>query len=179
MNKILCALFFAAQLAGCKVKDPFPQPLPTANPLDQLPTATQSGQYTFGCLVNGQAWLPAGNPLAGPLTSAGYTNSNFYLTANRSVILNGATTTQRIQLEIDSIRVAGTYLLKNATSRTAELSDRERSCLFITDAQHPATVQITRLDPVARVVSGRFSFALDTPGCGQITVTDGRFDVGF
>ena len=179
MNKLLCALCLLTQLAGCKVKDPYPASPPPATPLDQLPPATQTGQYTFGCLVNGQAWLPAGNPLAGPLTSAGYAHRNFYLTVNRAIISNGATTTQRIQFEIDSIQVVGTYRLTNATSRTAELADRERQCVFVTDARHPATVQITRLDPVARVVSGRFSFTLDTPGCGQVVVTDGRFDVGF
>jgi hypothetical protein len=70
-------------------------------------------------------------------------------------------------------------VLRNATSRSAELSDRERNCLFMTDASHPATVAITRLDPVARIVSGRFSFTLETPNCGRVTVTDGRFDTIF
>ena len=32
-----------------------------ADPVDQLPPATQTGANTLGCLVNGQAWTPAGN----------------------------------------------------------------------------------------------------------------------
>ena len=27
-------------------------------PIDQLPPPTQSGKYTFGCLVNGEAMIP-------------------------------------------------------------------------------------------------------------------------
>jgi hypothetical protein len=28
---------------------------------DKLPPATQEGNHTFGCLVNGSLWLPKGN----------------------------------------------------------------------------------------------------------------------
>jgi len=41
---------------------------------------------------------------------------------------------------------------------------------------HPATVIITKLDLVNRIVSGTFAFTLETPACGKVTVTDGRFD---
>ncbi|MDT0650604.1 hypothetical protein [Autumnicola edwardsiae] len=27
-------------------------------PIDQLPAATQTGQQTFGCLINGEAFIP-------------------------------------------------------------------------------------------------------------------------
>lgn len=169
-------LLIFTQCVSCKVKDPFPTPAPSINPIDQLPPATQTGQRTFGCLVNGQAWTPAGNPFGAPLFTADYHNRNLYLTADRAVITNGITSKQRIQFEIDSLDRPGAFILKNATSRTAELSDSEKSCLFTTAATQPATVIITRLDPVNRVVSGTFSFTLATPSCGQVIVTDGRFD---
>ena len=82
-----------------------------------------------------------------------------------------------MHIEIDAISIPGRYIL--AKKDTSFVRYDTGQCVFTTDALHPATVQITRLDPVARVVSGHFSFTLDTPGCGQITVTDGRFDVGF
>ena len=31
---------------------------PPLSPLEQLPPATQTGEYTFGCLVNGEAFVP-------------------------------------------------------------------------------------------------------------------------
>ena len=37
---------------GCHKNNP--------SPLDRLPPATQTGQYTFGCLLNGQSWTPLG-----------------------------------------------------------------------------------------------------------------------
>ncbi|WP_158010956.1 hypothetical protein [Hymenobacter lapidarius] len=51
--------------------------------------------------------------------------------------------------------------------------------MYYTDATHPAIVEITRLDVVNRVVSGRFAFTLETPSCGKLVVTDGRFDSRF
>ena len=35
------------------------------NPIDQLPAATQTGANTFGCLLDGEAFIPSGgtNPL--------------------------------------------------------------------------------------------------------------------
>ena len=101
------------------------------------------------------------------------------MTANRAIILNSTNLTQRIQIEIDSIRMNGVYVLRQATSRSAEFSYRETQCLYITDATHPAKVEITRLDLVNRIVSGTFSFTLEKPGCGRVVVTDGRFDSRF
>jgi len=33
---------------------------------EKLPPETQEGRYTFGCLVNGEIWLPEGMPLSIP-----------------------------------------------------------------------------------------------------------------
>jgi len=56
MKKILpiisgLALLILCSFPGCGV-------LPT--PKEVLPTATQTGANTFGCLVNGKVWLPKG-----------------------------------------------------------------------------------------------------------------------
>lgn len=44
----------------------------TANPISQLPQATQTGKNTIGCVVNGEALLPKGSPLAGPVQNVFY-----------------------------------------------------------------------------------------------------------
>ena len=36
------------------------------NPVDQLPPETQTGANTFGCLVDGKVFKPAGSSLSGP-----------------------------------------------------------------------------------------------------------------
>ena len=43
-------------LSQCKKKEPGPAPTPES----LLPPATQTGANTFGCLLNGQLWTPAG-----------------------------------------------------------------------------------------------------------------------
>jgi hypothetical protein len=56
MKSHLLALPLALLLVQCHKNSPNP-----AKPEDQLPAATQTGAGTFGCLVNGQPWLPSGN----------------------------------------------------------------------------------------------------------------------
>ena len=58
MRKSIINLFTVAitltliNAAGCSDDDPNSQ-----EPIDQLPAATQDGKNTFGCLVNGEAWV--------------------------------------------------------------------------------------------------------------------------
>lgn len=46
--------------SSCKDDDDTP-----TNPVDQLPPATQTGENTFGCLLDGEVFIPSGgtNPL--------------------------------------------------------------------------------------------------------------------
>ena len=41
-------------------------------PEDQLPPETQTGAGTFGCLVNGNVFIPKGSPFSGPILSCAY-----------------------------------------------------------------------------------------------------------
>ncbi|MDO7847919.1 DUF6252 family protein [Hymenobacter sp. M29] len=179
MKTQLPALMLAALLglSQCKTKDPTPDP--PKDPLSQLPAETQTGQRTFGCLVNGQAWTQAGSPLGGPLLSAQYFSQQLTVSANRSTTVDGVRTVQGIQINIDKINSIGTYTLTDSTKRFVNIVDLVTACTYYTDKTHPATVEITRLDPVARIVSGRFAFTLETPNCGKITATNGRFDCRF
>jgi hypothetical protein len=54
LRKLLLYLCLATLTQCSKCKD---DPIP----VNQLPPATQTGAGTFGCLVNGQAWMPKGN----------------------------------------------------------------------------------------------------------------------
>jgi hypothetical protein len=178
MNKLLPLLALALLLpGGCKTKDPTPQP--PASPLDQLPPATQTGQGTFGCLVNGQAWTPAGNPFGGPLLSVVYLKQRFGISANRGTVNNGVSSFQRIGMSAKGISTPGIYMLNDSSSRVGSHENFDNSCSAYTSASNVGSLEITRLDLAARIVSGRFSFTLETPGCGTVTVTDGRFDSRF
>ena len=182
MHKLLLSLAVAllTQCAGCKTKDPFPKPPPT-DPLSQLPAETQTGQRTFGCLLNGQPWTQAGNPFGGPVLAAEWYKSRLSISCNRAFNnANGSlNTNQSIEFAIDPIAGPGNYQLKDSKQNLLMFSDYLTNCQYITGNNQSAAVQITRWDPVARIVSGRFTFTLETPNCGKITVTDGRFDCRF
>ena len=57
-------LFATFSFSQCKKK--------STNPIDELPPETQTGANTFGCLVDGKAFKPAGNGFSGPIKSAIY-----------------------------------------------------------------------------------------------------------
>ncbi|GAA4031856.1 hypothetical protein GCM10022409_15140 [Hymenobacter glaciei] len=180
MNKLvpLLALALLTQATGCKTKDPAP-PQPPPSPLSQLPPETQTGQRTFGCLVNGQAWTPAGSPLGGPLLSAAYSNDRLGVSANRVIPVNNISSFQRIGFSFEGIQNVGTYALTDSLTKVGSYEDFENSCKTYTSKAQVGTLVITRLDPIARIVSGRFSFTLEKAGCGRVVVTDGRFDCPF
>jgi hypothetical protein len=178
MNKPL--LLFALVLlapGGCKIKDPTPNP--PKDPLSQLPPETQTGQRSFGCLVNGQAWTPAGSPFGGPLISCSYMNARLAVVVSRSGNFDGISTFQRISLVLDKVNQSGSYVANDSINRVAEYEDFNNSCMLTTTTAQAGTIELTKLDPVNRIASGRFSFTLEKPGCGKIVVTNGRFDSRF
>lgn len=179
MNKLvpLLALALLTQATGCKTKDYLPKP--PATPLDQLPPETQTGQRTFGCLVNGQAWTPAGSPLGGPLISCSYMNSRLVVVVNRIIVVNGANSFQRISLVINKANQKGNYILNDSTRQFARYENFDTGCELISSPNQTGSIELTKLDPVARIVAGRFSFTLEKAGCGRVVVTEGRFDSPF
>lgn len=166
-------LLAAGLLMQCRRTDPAPT-LPPSQ-LDLLPPATQTGQRTFGCLVNGQAWTPAGSPFAGPLFTAQYYDKRLGISANRAVLLNKTTSFQRLGFSINNIATPGSYAL-NDSLRVGSYENFDSACSMHTSTSQTGTVVITRLDLVNRIVSGTFAFTLETPACGKVVVTDGRFD---
>ena len=175
MTYRLPALLLAALLglSQCKKKD-------DPDPVDQLPPATQTGANTFGCLVNGQVWIPKGYN-----GSSNYTV--YYDPSYRNGTLNVSTysykagdgsSRQDIIIFSDSIRNTGTFPLTIPDHQEALFYGNTAQCEFYQNgAQYRrGTLTITRLDLQAGVVSGTFSFTLHKPGCDSVRVTQGRFD---
>ncbi|WP_201977509.1 DUF6252 family protein [Hymenobacter rubidus] len=175
MNKlVLHALLLAAllDLSQCKNNG--------ADPADQLPPATQSGENTFGCLVNGQAWTPRGNDgfsnysvSYDPVYHFGTLNVAAYRLSG-----NGADQ-QTIGFGSDSIQTTGSYFLKKGGRHQAGFVNRANGCQYYTvdvGTYGKGGFTITRLDRRAGIVSGTFWFTLYKPGCDSIRVTNGRFD---
>jgi hypothetical protein len=168
-------LFLLATLLGlsqCKKKAP--------DPLSQLPSATQTGANTFGCLVNGQVWTPLGfNGTSNYSVSYDPTYRKGTLSIGTYRYLDTSTNTREdIKIYSDSMQTIGKYTLTLPNHQEALFYDRTGQCKYVQNGPHyrKGTLTITRLDLKAGIISGTFSFTLYKSGCDSIRVTQGRFD---
>ena len=160
-------------LSQCKKKsDPAP--------MDQLPPITQTGANTFGCLVNGQAWMPKGyNGTSNYSVSydKGINGGIFSLQTYRYP--DASNTFQSIALDVSSNLQVGSYSFQNPQRTRAVFNDTGRCYWSSADSAtiyRRGTLTISRLDLQAGIISGTFAFTLYKPGCDSIRVTQGRFD---
>jgi len=154
---------------------------------NKLPPATQTGAYTFGCLVDGKVFLPKGSPFAGPVIKAQYQYVNgkqgFAISARHSEGETG----QTVSIGGDSITI---------TERTYELATRNISgklagaytfskvttlgnYYYTTEIQRGQIV-IKNFDEMNQIVSGTFWFdAIDSTTGKIIQIREGRFDLPY
>lgn len=170
----LPALLLAALLglSQCNKRDP--------DPLSQLPPATQTGQRTIGCLINGQAWTPQGfdgtsnysvdydQGLGGSFDIRAYRyqqqpNSNY----------------QYLVLEGSRLYEPKVYSIQDSLNARVVFNDRRNGCNLNSldkGTYRRGTLTITRFDKQAGIIAGTFEFTLAKPGCDSVRVTQGRFD---
>ncbi len=168
--------------ASCK-KD---KPQDNRTELEKLPPITQIGANTFGCLVDGKAWLPNGSKPqnGGP-----------------NIVIDVDPTFQTGLFRIDAIKYndgPGNFISINTFNCTSAgsygFSPSTLSVQFysrfsnqicelsttVNSTYKGGILNIVRYDLTNRVFSGTFSFELFNPQsqCGDTTrITDGRFDV--
>jgi hypothetical protein len=150
---------------------------------DKLPSATQEGKNTCGFLLNGDVWLPKGDN--------GYPNLNFYYdetymggTLGISGYRYEANRRTTFALGGNNITRTGIYKLNSSSEQLAQFSidDNSGFCIYEwydTVSNYNAYLNLTKLDKVNRIVSGTFEFALVKPGCEEVIVTQGRFDMKY
>jgi hypothetical protein len=175
------SLLLAALLGLSQCKNTAPAPAPVRQ-VELLPPPTETGRRTFGFLLNGKAWYVDPNPFNGPRFTADYTYKRLRLYASGgidSTNVAGLRVGGIVGFDIRNILAAGTYTIDGRDSSSVgyvSYNDGPAKCTYQTDSTHPATVTVTKLDFNARIVSGTFSFTLETPGCKKVVVTQGRFD---
>ena len=177
----LClALLLLTQCSKCKNADPAPQ-----DPAAQLPPATQTGANTFGCLVNGQPYIPQGRVGLGPNFAVSYDpgfNGGDLEVRTYSIGSSGNDPKKTLIIGGDSIGRAGNYTFKARGRQGAIFLDRSFNSPCddydsnVTGHLISGNLNITRLDLQAGIVAGTFAFKLYQPGCDTLRVTQGRFD---
>ncbi len=146
---------------------------------DQLPSATQTGENTFGCKINGTIFLPGGTGLAQSLKVQYDPTPGAGLSISAKKVLSGSQSAYVTLLGVN-ISAAGNYPLSLSSNYRVSYTDGA-NCGFQTEQDVPESgvLNITRFDTQTRVVSGTFSFKGTTQSCGTVEATDGRFDVKY
>lgn len=170
---LYAALLLLTQCSKCKKDDPAPE--------EQLPPATQTGANTFGCLINGQPYLPSGNNGTANyavLYDPGFQDGSLDVRTYRHI---GNTTEQSLIIGGTSINQVGIYSLTSPSSQGVIFLDENQAfpCNRFANDKKVFTkghLTITRLDMTAGIIAGTFEFTLAQPGCDTIKVTQGRFD---
>ncbi|MFN6944414.1 MAG: hypothetical protein ACK4ND_05665 [Cytophagaceae bacterium] len=163
-------------LTSCPKITPEPKP-------EELPPETQEGKDTFGCLVNGQVWVPRVTVWVGQsrLVSS-YHEGRLNLAARRVTDRYGYSENQSLNvLVVKDVFSTGTFVVnsrhKDGRGRFNNLITK---CIYETDSiQYDGLVEITKLDTINHIVSGRFHFTANSEDCGKVEVTEGRFDVRY
>ena len=149
----------------------------------QLPPITQSGANTFGCLVNGQVWIP--------VWGAGSADAPYLVQwGPGSTITIQATKWRKNPSHIDSIlqvlymtlpqHDTGMYYIKN------HIKNLSANCLGFKGQYDTVNnnlgfqnwVHISRFDSVPNIIiSGTFNFFFTAHGLDTLHITSGRFDM--
>jgi len=174
MKTILSCLAICLLLTSCKKE------------ITELPPETQTGANTFGAKVNNAFWVPQGfgSIPANDILEARMVRDDIIINARNfsssptetefEIRLNDVTTTGTIQLNADvvypSTEESYAYYVKRKFTPENE---------WLTGSTATGFVNITRIDPVNKIVSGTFQFdMLNMYNSPQpLSVTEGRFDL--
>lgn len=135
----------------------------TQDPIDQLPPATQSGENTFGCLVNGE-----------PLS---ITNSY-----NMTAIYQGGFLqfgSGGIYMLVSDPIIVNTEYSLISKARFTEADDSPAMCYYDFDNSYEGNVKFTKIDQENYIISGSFEFSTTKENCDTLRVTNGRFDMQY
>lgn len=145
--------------------------------LEKLPRATNTGEGTFGCLVDGKAWVAKSGSWSRPATDAYYQNDVLHISAG--LITNNFS--QRITMRMVFPNLTEKdYILIDYPTGEGLVEDIRNSCLYETSSTHSGKLTITFFDNINYIISGTFEFECYSIDCDKIVkVTHGRFDLNY
>lgn len=158
---------------------------------EALPPITQTGANTFGCLINGNLWLPKGYDgrfLNSRITiDPSFDDGSFLVRVYR---IEGEIK-WNITLTSDSIKAIGIYPIKSLSHATFIFGKllRDASVYYcdvyangyntINPFNINGFIKVTRYDLVNKIFSGEFEVSFNNTACGlgdPVRITEGRFD---
>jgi hypothetical protein len=146
--------------------------------VDALPKTTREGKHSFGCLIDGEAFLPKKSEWRILQPKPQEPLFAWYVKRTFDVLATGGG--KRIFIRLPNVIQTGTHILADGQPATAYGSCQVGSAEYYTATTYTGQVIISRFDTVARIAAGTFEFtALDYQSGKTVTITDGRFDVRF
>lgn len=152
---------------------------PPVDPVNQLPEATQTGAGTFGCLLDGEVFLPGNVPnkldCVYQIVNGGY---YFSLQGSKRDSNNNVI---RISLNTKKMEIQQneTYILLENADRSVYGSYFFNTDFSYTNEIHTGELTITKLDFNNHIVSGTFWFDVKDSNGVVHQIREGRFDVRF
>jgi len=177
MRVTLLLLFSIFSFSSCK-----------KNELDALPPATQIGNNTFGCLINGVAWVPNGGRGFSPdkAVEGGFQDNLNDPNQRWNVWIRTARNDGSfMDIYLHNVFKKGVYFLNFDTAVRPTIFFPQnyiyyydRNSNYITTSQYSGKVMITEADTLLpNIISGNFEFTgYDAASKKTISVTNGRFD---
>ena len=169
MNRLLClstTMLFLINITGCD------NGIDLRSEFEKLPPRTKDGKNTFGCLVNGKAWVVSSTTDV----TAFYQMNVFQLNA----AIEEKNRHQAIGLALlGGLSEGSIYDLTNDPQSQAVFGwERvEQYCVYDIDKTTSGWLSISTLNESKAIISGTFEFVTITPGCDTLSVADGRFDL--
>lgn len=156
----------------------------TCDKQEVLPGPTQTGQNTFGCLLNGKAWIPDGG---GGFTGTKPLRGGFYKDTKEVLHVYLRTSNKKgesVHLYFANPTV-GTHLLNVNTGFLPNSLDAQNygyyqagdGQVYITSAKSTGQVTLTQADTLTGLLSGTFSFTATAKSGATVAITSGRFDL--
>lgn len=178
---LLSAAFLAASCKKDKVQD-------TRTELEKLPPITQTGANTFGCLVDGKAWLPNGSkPQTGGPNIQVYVDPTFqggafYVTGHQyqgpyqTIAFGSSRCTSAVFFTSDSMYNSFDY--KKTVNGGISIEFRTPENGFY----RKGFFSVLRYDLNNGIFSGTFEvklYKMDGSFGDTLRITNGRFDIKF
>ena len=165
----LTILILTTCCSSCELLFPKSEP---QTELEKLPPITQEGKNTFGCLVNGKAFVVRNTSQMSAIYQGGFALSG-------GIVIDKNLTD--IQIFVGELmEMNKSYTLTNDTNKKGQYYLEEENCWFSTGPNFNGILTISFLNQSNYIISGTFEFEAYSSDCQDtVRITKGRFDMQY
>ena len=164
-------LLVSIAFAGCKKKTES-----TTDP-NGLPKAGQTGAMIFACKINGANWISnkSVNSIGGSAASEIVSVHGINDSRNDGFL-------ERLDIQVAGAVAGATYKLNDPAAKFATYTTNLGCSVSPGMGQIKSAdgeITFTKIDKLHRIISGVFTCIMLTEKCGQVEITEGRFDISY